>query len=544
MRWMAAGLGLLATACSHNPEPPWFRDVAAETGIRFEHVTGASGHFYLPEIMGSGCALLDYDDDGDVDVFLIQGAPTGKGNRLFRNDLIPSGKLSFVDVTQAAGLPQSGYGMGAATGDFDNDGRIDLLVTSFGRNALFRNEGNGTFRDVTSASPDLALPGPWSTSASFFDYDLDGWQDLVILNYLDYSFAGNKQCYAPTGEPDYCTPRVYRALPSHLFHNEHGRFIDVSTRSGFDKAAAPGLGVAAVDANQDGWLDVFVANDSSANHLWINQKNGTFSERALQSGVAYGEEGLAKAGMGVAPGDYDNDGAPDLLVLNLVREGATLFHNNGQGDFTDVSLRTGIHALSVAFTGFGVGWFDFDRDGWSDLLMANGAVTMREEQRGQKYPFLERNLLLRNPGGGARFQDVSAQAGPDFARLGVTRGAAFGDIDNDGDIDILLNVNSGQARLLRNDLPHRNWLAVELKGPGLGLGRRVEVRASGLPVQNRWVRTDSSYLSASDPRVFFGLLNSNVVNSLNVMNIQRSALVHQSRNVKANVLVPILTITH
>jgi hypothetical protein len=259
----------------------------------------------------------------------------------------------------------------------------------------------------------------------------------------------------------------------------------------------------------DGWPDVFVANDASANHLWINQKNGTFAERALQSGVAYGDEGLAKAGMGVALGDYDRDGDEDLVVLNLLREGATLFNNTGNGSFTDVSLKTGMHAITFAYTGFGTNWFDFDTDGWLDLFVANGAVTLREEQRGQPYPFQERNLLIRNRGQeGQGFVDVTSRAGPVFERLEVSRGAAFGDVDNDGDIDILLTNNNGPARLLRNDLPQRNWFAVQVEGPGLGLGARIAVRAAGLPELWRRVRTDSSYLSASDPRAYFGLAGS------------------------------------
>jgi hypothetical protein len=266
------------------------------------------------------------------------------------------------------------------------------------------------------------------------------------------------------------------------------------------------LGVVAFDANGDGWPDLFVANDASANHLWINQRNGTFTERALESGVAYGEDGLPKAGMGVAVGDYDNDGSQDLLVLNLMREGATLFRNNGRGDFTDSSLKTGIHSITFPYTGFGVGWFDFDSDGWLDLFVANGAVSLREEQRGQPYPFRERSLLIRNPAvSGGAFQDVTGKAGPAFELAEVRRGAAFGDIDNDGDIDVLVTNNNGPVRLLLNELPRRNWLEIQIEGPGLGAGTRVAVKAGGVPVQWRTAHTDSSYLSASDPRVHFGI---------------------------------------
>ena len=369
-RLTIALLVFISCSCQAPPRSaePWFTEVS----LPFTHFSGAKGNYYLPEIMGSGVALIDYDEDGDLDIFLLQGEPSAGSNRLLRND---GGQ--FTDVTAAAGLEHSNYGMGVATADFDNDGHPDLLITGFGGNRLYRHTGHASFVDVTDRSPAVALPNLWSTSASFFDYDRDGWQDLVILNYIDYQFSTNKRCQVPSGELDYCTPRVYRALPSHLFHNERGKFVDVTAKAGLDKAAGPGLGVVAFDANQDGYLDLFVANDSSANHLWLNQKNGTFVEKALEHGLAYGENGLAKAGMGVALGDYDHDGDEDLLVLNLMREGATLFENSGHGDFTDVSTRTGIHALTYSFTGFGVGWLDVDHDGVLDLFLANGAVTRR-----------------------------------------------------------------------------------------------------------------------------------------------------------------------
>jgi hypothetical protein len=406
--------------------------------------------------------------------------------------------------------------MGVATGDFDNDGRMDMIVTGFGGNALYRNLGGGKFRNVTAESPDIKLPGRWSTGAAFIDYDRDGWQDLVILNYLDYSIDRNKNCDASTGEATYCTPKAYPPTAAHLFHNEHGRFVEVTKHSGIDRARGRGLGVAVFDVNGDGWPDIFVANDASANHLWLNQRNGTFVERALESGVAYGEDGVPKAGMGVAVGDYDNDGDDDILVLNLLREGATLFENDGHGNFTDVSLKTGLHALTFQYTGFGTDWVDFDNDGWQDLFLAHGAVTLREEQRGQSYPFLERNLLIRNPGNRGRFIDESPHAGPVFSIAGVSRGAAFGDVDNDGSIDILVGTNNGPARLLHNNRPHRKWLSVQIDGPGLGLGARVAVKASGLPELWRRVHTDSSYLSASDPRVHFGLGEATRIESVTV----------------------------
>lgn len=490
MKRTLCALAAVLAGCATKTEPPaapakaLFRNAAPELGIDFTHQTGARGDFHMPEIMGSGAALVDIDGDGDLDALLLQGVATAN-HRLYRNELVPTGKLAFTDITASSGLRNDSVGMGAATADYDNDGDWDLLLTAFGHNTLYRNDG-GRFAPVDA--PALRLEGKWSSSAAFFDYDQDGWQDLVILNYVDYSVAANKKCYAPTGELDYCTPRVYRPLPARLFHNDKGRFTEVA--NAFAQALGPGLGVAPMDANGDGGLDLFVANDSMANHLWINQRNGRFTEQALQLGVAYGEEGLAKAGMGIAPADYDNDGDEDVIVLNLMREGASLFRNNGAQGFADVSLATGMHAATFLFTGFGVGWLDADGDGRLDVFLANGAVTRREEQRGQAYPFAEKNLLLLN---GAKFT-----AAPGFDETGVSRGAAFGDIDNDGDVDILLNVNNGAARLLLNETPRRDWLGVDAKPYS-----KVTLTTRGQPAQTRWVRTSGSYLSASDPRVLF-----------------------------------------
>ncbi len=501
MRALAIAAAITLTACQQTPAPPAsvirFRDVSQESGLRFTHSNGAQGQFYMPEIMGAGAALLDYDADGDLDVFLVQSA--GGSNRLFRNDA-----MRFTDVTAEAGLEHMAYGMGAATGDFNNDGRIDLLVTNFGANVLYANRGNGRFEDVTAQSPAVRKAGTWSSSASFFDYDRDGWQDLVILSYVDFTIKGNKKCFAPSGEPDYCTPVMYRPVAAQLFHNVKGRFVDVTAASGIDRVKGPGLGVQAIDANADGWPDLFVANDTAANHLWINQKNGTFVESAMAMGTAYGEEGLAKAGMGVAAADYDLDGHDDLVVLNLMREGATLFKGESNG-YRDVSMAARIHALTFAFTGFGVGWIDADNDGWPDLFLANGAVTQREDQRGQPSPFRERNLLLRNQGPGKPFADVTGEAGEAMSLAEVTRGAAFGDVNNDGRVDILITNNNGPARLLINESTPAPWLQVAVDAPGLGIGARVGVERDGAPAIWQRIHTDGSYASASSPILHFGL---------------------------------------
>ncbi len=507
-------------SCSRAPvleKGPAFREVAEETGLKFRHVTGATGEYFMPEIMGAGVALFDYDNDGDLDVYLVQGAMLGDrkpppgwkpGNRLFRNDLVPGGKLHFTDVTEQAGVGYSGYGMGVAVGDYDNDGYLDLYVTNFGHNVLYHNNGNGTFTDVTrQAGVDDVR---WSTSAAFVDYDRDGKLDLIVLNYVDFTLKGNKPCFAPTGERDYCTPKVYRPVPARLFHNEGGgRFVDLTAASGIGSAYGPGLGVAAADFNGDGWPDLYVANDTAANLLWLNKRNGTFEEAALASGAAYAADGLARAGMGVAVGDFDNDGHDGIFVTNLNKEGATLFRNDGKGVFYDASLEFGLTAPTFGLTGFGVQWFDYDNDGRLDLFIANGAVTIMETLRGDPYPFHQKNLLLHNEGEGRKFRDVTAEAGAALELSEISRGAAFGDIDNDGDIDIVVTNNNGPVRLLLNETGNgRHWAQFRLqasKGNRDAIGARVALFRAGQKTQWRTVHTDGSYLSATDLRVHFGL---------------------------------------
>jgi hypothetical protein len=479
----------------------------ADVGLTFMHRNGASGKFYMTEIMGSGLALFDYDNDGDLDAFLVQSVGESK---LFRNDLIPAGKLHLTDVTAQSGIAFHGYGMGAATGDYNNDGFEDLLVTGYNSRALYRNNGNGTFTAIDFPQP----PGVWSTSASFFDYDRDGRLDLIILSYVNFSESANKACHAPSGEPDYCTPRAYTPASARLYHNEGGdRFSDVTGRAGIDRALGPGLGVAAADLNGDGWPDLFVANDTAPNHVWINQRNGTFREAGVESGAAYSEDGLPKAGMGVAIGDADGDGSEDIFVVNLMREGATLYRKDrilpdGLPFFVDATRQSRLYTITFPYTGFGTGWLDYDNDGRLDLFIANGAVTLREEQRGQPVPYKERSLLLRNDGG--VFSDVTARAGAALERLEVTRGAAFGDLNNDGRVDIVITNNNGPARVLLNQSPVRAaWVEALFEGNGKvnrdGFGARVTLHREGLPDLVQRVHTDSSYASASDRRVHFGL---------------------------------------
>jgi hypothetical protein len=489
--------------------------------LSFRHLTGATGEYLMPEIMGSGGALLDYDNDGDLDVYLVQGAPlesdkalrfpapagTKPGNRLFQNMLAESGTLRFADVTEKAGVGFSGVGMGVATGDYDNDGFVDLYVTNVGHNVLYHNNGNGTFTDVTR---DTGVDDErWSTSAAFVDYDGDGLLDLFVGNYVDFTPESNKHCFAPTGEPDYCTPMAYKAVPSRLLHNDgRGRFTDVTGPSGVGTSFGPALGVVAADFTGDARPDIYVANDTAANRLWVNQGQGAFKESALEAGVAYNVDGRTKAGMGVTAEEVDGQRTWMILVTNLTREGATLFRG-AKGAFDDVSAAYGMTTATFAFTGFGTQWIDYDNDGRLDLVIANGAVTIVESQRGKPYPYAQRNQLFHADELGRTFRETSDLGGPAFGDLAVGRGVAVGDVDNVGMVDILLTNNNGPAALLHNEVAGAgHWLEVRLEGGKsnrFGIGARVGVVRADADTIWRRVHTDSSYLSANDLRVHFGL---------------------------------------
>ena len=535
---MLAGCGWQGPARSERPisnEPSSgpgavFRDVAAETGLNFRHFTGATGEFFMPEIMGSGVALIDYDGDGDLDVFLVQGAmlDTSKtpaqslfppapgwkpGCRLFRNELVPSGKLQFTDVTEQAGVNFSGYGMGVAVGDYDNDGYPDLYVTGFGRNALYHNNGNGSFTEVTK---DAGVEDTsWSTSAAFVDYDRDGRLDLFVVHYVDFTVKGNFKCTGIAGERDYCGPQVFHPVPSRLLHNEgNGRFTDVTRKAGIATAFGSGLGVTCADFNGDSWTDIYVANDRNPNQLWLNKGNGTFEDVALISGAAFNADGKASAGMGVTAGDFDNDGAEDIFVTNLTGEANTLYVNTGKGFFHDATMQFGLAAPSIPFTGFGTEWFDYDRDGYLDLFVANGAVVAVDALRGSPYPYHQKNQLFRNLEGRS-FRNVSETSGPALELSEVSRGAAFGDLNNDGSIDIVVTNNNGPVRLLLNQAGQgRHYLEVKLEGLKVnraGLGAQVGVFRSGRKPLWRRAHTDGSYLSANDGRIHFGLGDDPVI---------------------------------
>ncbi len=521
---------------------PLFVESAEATGLKFTHVNGASGQYYMAEVMGAGVALFDYDNDGDLDVFLVQGGPldgakgprtSGPSSRLFRNDLSrgKDGKpsLRFIDVTEQAGLALRAYGMGAAVGDYDNDGDLDLYVTSFGPDSLFRNNGDGTFTDVTAQA---GVSDPlWSTSAAFLDYDRDGDLDLFVANYLDFNVSSNKVCHDAVGTRDYCSPRAYRPVPDKLYRNEgNGRFTDVTEATGISKADGAGLGVTTGDYDGDGWPDLYVANDATPNQLWINQHDATFVDEALLSGSALNAAGNPEGSMGIASADFDLDGDEDLFVTNIIGETFVLYVNDGKGNFEDGRVKSGLAALTASFTGFGTDWFDYDNDGWPDLFVANGAVNIIPAQRGQPLPFRMRNQLFHNvlgsdpsvlartagsdPGRSATYfiETSAADAGPAFERAEISRSAAFGDLDNDGDVDIVFTNNGGPVRLLLNqdqESGSRNhWLGIRAEdGPKnrFGYGAWIGVERKGQPMVWRRVRTDGSYLAASDTRAHFGL---------------------------------------
>jgi len=508
-------------------EGPIFVERASESGLGFVHFNGMTGAYYVPEEVGSGAALLDYDGDGDLDAYLVQGNALGNGqtiekalfpprhplpltDRLYRNDGAGPDGPSFTDVTATSGLKADGYGMGIAIGDVDNDGDLDIYVTNWGPNQLWRNNGDGTFSDVTARA---GVGDPrWSTSAAFLDYDRDGRQDLFVANYLLYSHQNHKSCHTTDGRREYCGPKSYADAPDRLYRNlGDGRFEDVTRAAGLSAAFGSGLGVLTADLNGDGWIDLYVANDADPNQLWLNRGDGRFVDDALLAGCALNADGAAEAGMGVHAEDVDVDGDEDLILTHLTGETHTLYINQGGGVFEDRTTAWGLAKPSLEATGFGTGFLDYDNDGLLDLIAVNGTVMSIEalRQAGDPYPLHQPNQLFRNDGHGG-FEEVSSRAGAGLLLSEVSRGAALGDVDNDGDTDILISNNNGPARLLLNRVGNRNaWLGIHLVDPaGHTLcGARVSLEREGLPTLWRTARRDGSYLSASDPRLLFGLGN-------------------------------------
>ena len=529
---LAAAGGAAPASASGQPggPDPWFTDRAAASGLDFVHFNGMSGEYYLAEIIGPGGALLDFDNDGDLDVYVVQGRMIGPGktldhslvdparaglpltDRLYRNDLEvhPDGTrtLRFTDVTAGSGLAVASYGMGAATGDVDNDGWMDIYRLGLGDNYFFRNNGDGTFTDVTART---GTNDPrWTVAASFVDFDRDGWLDLYVANYVDPRLDDEPECFSRTGEKDYCGPNRYPPASDRLYRNRgDGTFADVTLAALRGGDFGPALGVVAADVDGDGWSDLYVANDGEPNHLWMNQRDGSFENTAWLAGAAVNRDGLAEGSMGVDAGDFDADGDEDLFMTHIATETNTLYVNDGLGLFEDRTVRVGLGPRSLPYTGFGTGWFDFDNDGWLDLLIVNGEVRTMERlvQANDPFPLHQRNQLFRNLGN-RRFADVTDRAGAVFELSEVSRGAAFGDVDNDGDVDVLVTNNNAPARLLVNGVGRRNpWVGLRLVGSSGRdmLGARVGVFRDAGPVLWRRARTDGSYASAGDPRVHVGL---------------------------------------
>ena len=494
-----------------------FTDVTDTAGIHFVHTNGTSGEFHLPETLGAGGAFLDYNNDGHLDLYLVNSAAPSV---LYQNN----GNSTFMDVTASAGVSNQGsYGHGVACGDYDNDGYVDLYITNFGANRLYHNNGDGTFTDVTAASG--TGDARWSSSATFFDYDSDGDLDLYVVNYVNYRLdASAPTCFenpsfgATEKVRGYCHPKHFEGTPDSLYRNNgDGTFTDVTeaanVRDPGGMFLGKGLGVVAADFNADGNPDLYVANDDTPNYLFYNKGDGTFAEIAILAGCAYSADGIAQAGMGVDAGDYNGDGHLDIFVTNFSYETNTLYRNNGDGTFTDVSYKARLGEESYLFLGFGTGFFDADNDGHLDIFVANGHIFPNVERTTDVISYRQPNQLFLNRGD-STFAEVRLEG-----QHAVSRGTLFGDYDNDGDIDVLVTQLNDKVTLLQNESgTHHNWFRLKLIGSRSnrdGIGARVTLTL-GDESQTREVHVGYSYLSSNDPRLLFGLGQRTLVNRLRV----------------------------
>jgi enediyne biosynthesis protein E4 len=515
------GFGIATTGCLLDPflariglfgitAKPLFVEVpSSASGITWRHVNGRSAEYYLPETTGAGCAFLDYDNDGWMDIYLLNSGTCDffTPSQSLRNALYHNNHDgTFTDVTERAGVSGGGYGMGAAVGDYNGDGWPDLYVTQYGRSILYRNNGDGTFTDVTEKAG-VAAPG-WASSAVWFDYDNDGRLDLFVCRFVEFEKSKNKFCgNVHTGERYYCIPNAYDPTKSWLFHNNgDGTFTDVSQESGIARVLGKAWGVVATDINNDGWMDLFVANDTMANFLFVNRGKGRFQEMALEAGVAYSLDGRARSGMGVDSADFDQDGWQDLFVTNVDQEMYSLYRNDRNLTFDDLAGAMGLGQVTRLMSGWGLKFFDYDNDGNIDLFIADGHPDDKIEEHSSHVTYKEPFLLFRNDG--SKLENMSAQAGPAFQRSFAARGMAVGDFDNDGAMDVLVAINNGSPVLLKNVAATDNhWLGVHLLGRKSNpdaIGARITWQAEHLK-RSRLKVGGGSFLSSHDPREVLGI---------------------------------------
>ena len=518
-------LGLAAPAPGH----PFEEVLPEQSGIHWVHTAGHSAEKYLPETTGAGCAFLDYDNDGWLDIYLVNSGKCDfyTPSQPLRNALYHNNRDgTFTDVTEKAGVGAGGFGQGVAVGDYDGDGFPDLYVTQYGRSILYHNNGNGTFTDVTEKAG-VAAPG-WASSAVWFDYDGDGRLDLFVCRFVDFDKTKNLPCTAD-GKPGYCVPRLYKPMASYLYHNNgDGTFTDVSKASGIGNYLGKAWGAVATDINNDGRLDLFVANDTVANFLFANRGNGKFEEIGAMSGVAYSEAGRPRSGMGVDSADFDQDGWMDLFVANIDHERYSLYRNNHDETFDDIADRTGIGMATRLMSGWGLKFFDYDNDGNLDLILSNGNPDDLIQVYHQDVSYQEPMLLFHNNGKG--LDNVSEQSGPAFAKKISARGLALGDFNNDGAVDALVSMNGGAPMLLRNNIGTQNhWIGLRLKGKKANpdaIGARITYQAADLK-RSRMIVGGGSFLSAQDPRLVLGLGQNKKIDWVEIQWPQPSRLVER-----------------
>jgi enediyne biosynthesis protein E4 len=507
-RTFLKAIGSVGLLQAHQMPSPLFEEIpASSSGLNWVHENAMSPERYLPETMGPGCAFLDYDNDGWMDIYLVNSGKCDffTPERALRNALYRNNRNgTFTDVTERAGVGGGGYGQGVAVGDYDGDGFPDLYVTQYGRSILYHNNGDGTFTDVTEKAG-VAAPG-WSSSAVWFDYDNDGRLDLFVCRFVDFDKSKNRPCGA-NNQAEYCIPRLYQPMTSWLFRNEgDGTFTDVSKSSGIASVLGKAWGVVATDINNDDRMDLFVSNDTVANFLFANRGNGRFEEIGEPAGVAYSAEGRPRSGMGVDSADYSDDGWMDLFVANIDTEMYSIYQNNHDETFDDMALKTGIGQATKLMSGWGLKFFDYDNDGNLDLFLANGNPDDLIETLHPRVTYQEPMMLFHNSGKG--LENVSQQSGPVFAKPISARGLAIGDFDNDGAVDVLVSVNDGAPMLLRNQVGQQNhWLGVKLVGTKSNpdaTGARISYQAGDLR-RSRLKVGGGSYLSSHDPRVVLGI---------------------------------------